>query len=230
MAGIGCSKKKTDLQQDRSMLKFGMFVSSILDPSASHCSSWSSNTEGIHKNIMKSNKGKAKVDYPSKAKTTKLKKNLKTLGSGPSVSGFKRNLQNPTPRLKIDLTSKNKEKISIPPISDTKGLLCPGPSHLKLKSSKGPCTKHFNFHKCYHCGLKDHVASKCPNATKAEKLAKVKIIPKDEKSAKGKKVIKSDSSAKTAATDTESSVKAVTDSTPPTDSSGPNTKWVPKET
>ena len=99
-----------------------------------------------------------------------------------------------------------------------------------MKSSKGPDAKHFIYRKCYHCGLNDHVASKCPNATKAEKLAKVKIIPKAEKSAKGKKVVKAESSAKTAATDFESLAKVVTDSTSPTNSFGPNTKWVPKET
>jgi len=86
---------------------------------------------------------------------------------------------------------------------------------LKLKSFKGPDAKHFTYRKCYHCGLNDHVATKCRNATKAEKLAKVKIIPKAEKSAKGKQVVKTDSSAKTAVVDTESSVKAVTNSTPP---------------
>ena len=133
MAGIGFSKMKTDPQEDPSMLKFRMFVSSIHDPSVSHCSSSSSNTEGTLKSIKQSDKGKPKVDYPSKTKTPKLKKNIKTLGSGPSVSGFKKNLQNPTPRLKIDLTSKNKEKISIPAISNAKGLLGPGPTHLKLK-------------------------------------------------------------------------------------------------
>ena len=131
LSGIVFFYKKADPQQDRSMLKFGTFVSSIPDPSAFHCSSSSSNTKGTHKSTKKSDKGKAKVDYPSKTKTPKLKMNSKTLGSRLSVSGSKKNFQNPTPRLKIDLTSKNKEKISIPPISDAKGLLGPRPTHLK---------------------------------------------------------------------------------------------------
>ena len=61
---IGFSKKIANPQQDYSMLKFRTFVSSIPDPSASHCSSSSSNTEGTHKSTKKSDKGKAKVDYP----------------------------------------------------------------------------------------------------------------------------------------------------------------------
>ena len=131
------------------MLKFRLFVSSIPDPSTSHCSSSSSNTKGTLKSIKKSNKGKAKLDYPSKTKTPKLKKNLKTLLSGPSLSRSKKNSQNPIPRLKIKLTSKNKEKLSFPPISDAKGLLGPGPTQLKLKFSKGPDAKHINYRKCY---------------------------------------------------------------------------------
>ena len=151
MAGIGFSKKKADPQQDRSMLKFGMFVSSIPDPSTFHCSSSSSNYEGTHKSVIRSDKGKAKVNLPSKTKTPKQKKDTKIIGSGLLVPGTKQHLQKSTPRLKIDLTSKNKEKTSIPPVSDAKGLLGPGPSNLKLKSSKSPDAKHFNYRKCYHC-------------------------------------------------------------------------------
>ena len=81
------------------------------------------------------------------------------------VLGTKTNFQNPTLRLKIDPTSKNKENISIPPASDAKGLLGPGPAHLKLKRSKGPDAKHFTYRKCYHYGFNDHVVSKCPNVT-----------------------------------------------------------------
>ena len=111
MAGIGFSKKKADPQQDHSQLNFGMFVSSISDPSASHCSSSYSDTEGTHKSLIRSHKGKAKVDHPLKTKTPKKKKDTKNLGDSLSVSGVKKHLQESTPRLKIDLTSKNKEKI-----------------------------------------------------------------------------------------------------------------------
>ena len=128
------------------------------------------------------------------------------------------------------MTSKNKEKISIPPISDAKGLLGPGPANIKLKNFKNPDATHFVYRKCCHCGLNYHVASKCPNATKAENLAKVKIPSTTEKSAKEKKVVKAKSSAKTATPDAETLAKAVTDSSTLTKNSGPNTKWVPKET
>ena len=86
---IGFSRKRNDPQGARFMLKFGMFVSSIPDPNDSECSN-SIHTEGTQLSTKKSDKSKAKVDYPSKTKTPKLKKNLKTLGSGPSVSGSKK--------------------------------------------------------------------------------------------------------------------------------------------
>ena len=54
------------------MLKFGMFVSSIPDPNDSQCSSSNfAHTERTPKSLRKSDKGKAKVDYPSKAETPK---------------------------------------------------------------------------------------------------------------------------------------------------------------
>ena len=97
-----------------------MFVSSISDLSASHFSYSSSGTKGTHKSLIRCDKGKAKVDHPSKTKTPKQKKDTK----------IKKHLQKSTPRLKIDLIIKNKEKISIPPTSDAKGLLGPGPADL----------------------------------------------------------------------------------------------------
>ena len=193
------------------MLKFRIFFSCISDPSTSHCSSSSSDTKGTQKSLIISDKGKAKVDHPSKTKTPNQKKDTK----------IKKHLQKSTPRLKIDLIIKNKEKISIPPTSDAKGLLGPGPADLKMINFKSPDAKHLIYRKCYHCGLNDHVASKCPNATKAEKLAKVKIISKSAKSAKERKSVKVESTAP----DAETSAKALTNSSTPT-----NTKWVPKET
>ena len=133
MAGIGFFKKKADPQQYHSMLKFEMFVSSISNPTASHCSSSFSNTKGTHKSLIRSDKGKAKVDHPSKTKTPKQKKVTKILGNSLSISKIKKNLQKSTPRLEIDLTIKHKEKISIPPTSDAKGLLGQGPANLKQK-------------------------------------------------------------------------------------------------
>ena len=121
-----------------------MFLSSIPVPSASHCSSSSSNSEGTHKSITKSDKGKAKADHSLKTKNPKQKKDTKILGSGLSVSENKQHLQNSTPRLKIDLISKSKEKISIPLVSDAKGLPGPRPADLKLKSFKSPDAKHLS--------------------------------------------------------------------------------------
>ncbi|KAJ9545288.1 hypothetical protein OSB04_024995 [Centaurea solstitialis] len=206
-------------RSDCSMLKFGRFVSSIPDPNAPKNIPSSSNThtEGAPKSKKKTVKEKSKTVTPSKTKSPKPKN--KVLGGGPSVSGSKSFSQNPVPRLKIDLKQKTLEKKPIPPLSNAKGILGTGPAHLKFKDFLDP-TKRFQYRKCYHCGLNDHIASKCPDATKAEKSAKVKKNPKTDNSVKGKKVVKTVSSVKTPASRTDKSVKAATDSTSPTDTSG----------
>ncbi|KAI3685761.1 hypothetical protein L6452_35019 [Arctium lappa] len=88
--------------------------------------------------------------------------------------------------------------MKIPPRSHENSLLGPGPAHLKLAkpSTSSPKTV-FKYRKCYHCGLTDHIASKCPTATKADKTAKVKInaskaekVTKVEKSTKVKNTTK----------------------------------------
>ncbi|KAJ9536026.1 LOW QUALITY PROTEIN: hypothetical protein OSB04_un000809 [Centaurea solstitialis] len=210
---------------DRSMLKFGMFVSSIPDPNAPENIPSSSNThtEGAPKSKKKAVKEISKTVPPSKTKNPKSKNN-KVLGGGPSVSGTKSFSQNPAPRLKIDLKQNTLEKKPIPPLSNAKGILGTGPAHLKLKNFLDP-TKRFLYRKCYHCGLNDHIASKCPDATKAEKSAKVKKNPKTSKTVKGKKVVKTVSSVKTLASKTDNSVKAATDSTIPTYNSGSIVLW-----
>ncbi|KAJ9562642.1 hypothetical protein OSB04_007802 [Centaurea solstitialis] len=207
------------LRPDRSMLKFGMFVSSIPDPNAPENIPSSSNThtEDAPKSKKKTAKEKSKTVTPSKTKSPKPKN--KVLGGGPSVSGSKSFSQNPVPRLKIDLKQKTLEKKPIPPLSNAKGILGTGPAHLKFKDFLD-LTKRFQYRKCYHCGLNDHIASKCPDATKAEKSAKVKKNPKTDNSVKGKKVVKTVSSVKTPASSTGNSVKAATNSTSPTDNSG----------
>ncbi|KAJ9566817.1 LOW QUALITY PROTEIN: hypothetical protein OSB04_002783 [Centaurea solstitialis] len=209
---------------DRSMLKFGMFVSSIPDPNAPENIPSPSNThtEGAPKSKKKTAKEKFKTVTPSKTKSPKPKN--KVLGGGPSVSGSKSFSQNPVPRLKIDLKQKTLEKKPIPPLSNAKGILGTGPAHLKFKDFLDP-TKRFQYRKCYHCGLNDHIASKCPDATKAEKSAKVKKNPKTDNSVKGKKVVKTVSSVKTPASSTCNSVKAATNSTSPTDNSGSIVLW-----
>ncbi|KAJ9557113.1 hypothetical protein OSB04_011727 [Centaurea solstitialis] len=217
--------KKEETKSDSSMLKFGKFVSSIPLPNASeNTPSSSSNThpEGAPKSKKNTVKDNSKTETPSKTKGPKPKN--KVLGGGPSVSGTKSLSQSPVPRLKIDLKQKTQEKKPIPPMSNAKGILGTGPAHLKFKNFLDH-TKRFQYRKCYHCGLNDHIASKCPDATKAEKSAKVKKIPKTEKSVKGKKVVKTVPSVKTPASCTDTSVKADTDSTSPTDTSGSIVLW-----
>ncbi|KAJ9544642.1 hypothetical protein OSB04_024349 [Centaurea solstitialis] len=171
--GLGFTSGCT--RPDCSMPKFGMFVSSIPDPNAPENIPSSSNkhTEGAPKSKKKTAKEKSKTVRPSKTKNPKPKN--KVLGGGPSVSGTKSFSQNPAPRLKIDLKQKIKEKKPIPPLSNAKGILGTGPAHLKFKDFLDP-TKRFQYRKCYHCGFNDHIASKCPDATKTEKSAKDKGI------------------------------------------------------
>ncbi|KAJ9539154.1 hypothetical protein OSB04_031887 [Centaurea solstitialis] len=209
---------------DRSMLKFGMFVSSIPDPNAPENIPSSSNThtEGAPKSKKKTTKEKSKTVTPSKTRNPKPKN--KVLGGGPSVSGTKSFSQNPAPRLKIDLKQKTLEKKPILPLSNAKGILGTGPAHLKFKDFVDP-TKRFKYRKCYHCGFNDHIASKCSDATKTEKSAKVKKTPKIDNSVKGKKVVKTVPSLKTPASRTDNSVKAVTNSTSTTDNSGSIVLW-----
>ncbi|KAJ9544484.1 hypothetical protein OSB04_024191 [Centaurea solstitialis] len=209
---------------DRSMLKFGMFVSSIPDPNAPENIPSPSNTHtvGAPKSKKKTAKEKSKTVTPSKTKSPKPKN--KVLGGGPSVSRTKSFSQSPAPRLKIDLKQMTKEKKPIPRLSNAKGILGTGPAHLKFKDFLDP-TKRFQYRKCYHCGLNNHIASKCPDVTKAEKSAKEMKNPKTDNSVKGRKVVKTVSSVKTPASRTDNSVKAATNSTSPTDNSGSIVLW-----
>ncbi|KAJ9545264.1 hypothetical protein OSB04_024971 [Centaurea solstitialis] len=204
--GLGYTRGGT--RSDCSMLKFGRFVSSIPDPNAPENIPSPSNThsEGAPKSKKNTVKEKSKTVTPSKTKSPKPKN--KVLGGGPSVSGSKSFSQNPVPRLKIDLKQKTLEKKPIPPLSNAKGIFGTGPAHLKFKDFLDS-TKRFQYRKCYHCGLNDHIASKCPDATKAEKSAKVKKNPKTDNSVKGKKVVKTVSSVKTPASRTDKSDKGI---------------------
>ena len=116
----------------------------------------------------------------------------------------------------INLLSENKEKIVIPPISKGKGLLGPGPGHLRLKKPKGTDAKDFNFCNCRHYGLNTHIASKCSSAPNAKKFSKAKKAAKAESSAK-------------ATVPKRSLVSTATESSQPTNSSGPIILWVPKK-
>ena len=141
------------------------FVSSILDSASSRWFSLTTITERNTKSSKHSIKGKSKSDAPSMTKNMlKLKKNSsKPSVSQPLVSKMKNSFyQWPTPRLMADLTSKIPEKTIVPLVSDEKGILHLGPSHLKLyNSSKGPKT-HFTFCKCYHCGNTNHILVSVP--------------------------------------------------------------------
>ena len=61
MNSIGFSKNRNDAQRGRSMMKFGMFASSIPDPNDSECSTFTP-TEGTHQDLKKFDKGNAQVD------------------------------------------------------------------------------------------------------------------------------------------------------------------------
>src|SRR5581483_506573 len=167
---------------DKSSLKFGMFVSSDSCPADEKDSS--------SDQPSKDKKLSFQPPKPSKSQF----KTPKVLGGGPPRSGKLKTGQNPVPRLKVDVISKPEEKISIPPQTAEKGFLGQGPTHLRFKHPKGSHSKAKTFRNCYHCGLMDHVASKCPNATKADKAAKVKKSPKAI-SAKGEKPLIPDASS-----------------------------------
>ncbi|KAI3746513.1 hypothetical protein L6452_08947 [Arctium lappa] len=141
------------------------------------------------------------------------------------------------PKLKIDLKPTRSEEIKIPPISHEKSILGPGPAHLKLAkpSSSGPKTI-FKYRKCYHCGFSDHIASKFPTATKADKTTKVKMnaskaekVTKAEKSTKVKNTTKVKKLTKvkiTTEAESSSAVKIIEPSIS-TNPKGPIEKWVP---
>ncbi|KAJ9557467.1 hypothetical protein OSB04_012081 [Centaurea solstitialis] len=137
--GLGFTSGCT--RPDRSMLKFGMFVSSIPDPNAPENIPSSSNThtEGAPKSKKNTGKEKAKNVTPSKTKSPKPKN--KVLGGGPSVSGSKSFSQSPAPRLKIDLKQRTMEKKPIPPMSNAKGILGTGPDKGIWYLDSG-CSRH----------------------------------------------------------------------------------------
>ncbi|KAI3715387.1 hypothetical protein L6452_22368 [Arctium lappa] len=127
--------------------------------------------------------------------------------------------------------------MKIPPRSQEKSLLGPGPAHLKLAkpSTSGPKTI-FRYRKCYHCGFTDHIASKFPTATKSDKIARVKKnaskaekVTKVEKSTKVKNTTKVKKLTKVKiTTETESSsAKKTAEPSLSTNSEGPIEKWVP---
>ncbi|KAI3681372.1 hypothetical protein L6452_36166 [Arctium lappa] len=125
--------------------------------------------------------------------------------------------------------------MKIPPRSQEKSLLGPGPPHLKLAkpSTSGP-KNIFKYRKCYHCGFTDHIASKCPNATKADKIAKVKKnaskvekVTNVEKSTKVKNTTKVKKLTKVKFTTEAESSSAEKTAEPSlsTNSEGPIEKW-----
>ncbi|KAJ9552804.1 hypothetical protein OSB04_016849 [Centaurea solstitialis] len=168
---------------DISNLKFGMFVTSDSNPQSSSPISKDEAAISVHppKNFF----SKILPNHPSKPKS-QHHKSSKVLGGGPMGSGAKKSIQSHTPRIKVDLITKPYEKTPIPPQTSDIGIIGPGPADQKLKKPKGP-SKSKTYRNCYHCGQNDHIASKCPHTTKAEKATKVKKGPKANKSAKGNK-------------------------------------------
>ncbi|KAJ9556953.1 hypothetical protein OSB04_011567 [Centaurea solstitialis] len=190
-------------KSDKSNLKFGMFVTS--DSNSQSSSSISKDEDSTSVQPPNNSKGKNLPNHPPKPKKQNHKTS-KVLGGGPSGLGAKKSVQSPTPRLKVDLKTKPQEKTPIPPQTRDIGILGPGPAHLKFKNPKGP-SKTKTYRRCYHCGQNDHIASKCPHATKAEKAAKVKKGPKANKSAKGKKPLVTETATIPDPVNTETSVK-----------------------
>ncbi|KAJ9557629.1 hypothetical protein OSB04_012243 [Centaurea solstitialis] len=166
---LGFFKGKQHATSDKSNLKFGMFVTSDSIPHNSSSIYKDEETTSVQSSKMTS--GKNLPNHTPKSKRQNLKTS-KVLGGGPSGSGSKKSVQNPTPRIKVDLKTKPQEKTPIPPKTSDIGVLGTGPTELKFKSPKGP-SKTKKYRNCYHCGQNDHIASKCPHATKAEKAAKI---------------------------------------------------------
>ncbi|KAI3681360.1 hypothetical protein L6452_36153 [Arctium lappa] len=197
--GLGFWKPQDVTKEESSSLKFGMFVTSFFDTYNQFypCSSSNSIPEEISKDTKSADKGKS-ILLPQKAtRKAKLKVTSKPSANQSSSSVIEIFDLCP-PKLKIDLKYTRSEEMKIPPRSREKSLLGPGPAHLKLAkpSTSGPKTI-FKYIKCYHCGFTDHIASKCPTATKADKTAKVKInasktekVTKVEKSTKVKNTTK----------------------------------------
>ncbi|KAI3693088.1 hypothetical protein L6452_32916 [Arctium lappa] len=216
--GLGFWKPQDEPKEDSSMLKFGTFVSSIPDTSQAKCSSSSSSNpipEEISKGSKSADKGKS-ILHPQKAtKKAKLK-----VPSKPSTN------QSSSSMIEIfDLCPLN--------------ILGVGPAHLKFSKpfTHGPKST-FKYRKCYHCGFTDHIASKCPTATKADKSAKVKMnaskaekVTKAEKSTKVKNTTKVKKLTKVKVTtkvESSSAVKIVEPSIS-TNPKGPIKKWVPNK-
>ncbi|KAI3702325.1 hypothetical protein L6452_28059 [Arctium lappa] len=175
--GLGFWIPQDEPKEDCSLLKFGTFVTSISDTSYNQFYPSSSNSipEEKFKGYKSVDKGKS-ILHPQKAsKKAKLKVPSKP-STNQSSSSVIEIFDLCPPKLKIDLKPKRSEETKILPRSHAKSILGPGPSHLKFSkpSTSGPKTT-FKYRKCYHYGFTDHIARKCPTATKAVKSAKVKM-------------------------------------------------------
>ncbi|KAI3698136.1 hypothetical protein L6452_31248 [Arctium lappa] len=192
--GLGFWTPQDDPKKESSSLKFGTFVTSFFDTSYNQlypCSSSNPIPEEKSKDTKSTDKGKS-ILLPQKAnRKAKLKVPYKP-SAKQSSSCVIEIFDLCPPKLKIDLKPSRSEEIKIPPRSQEKSLLGPGPAHLKLvkPSTSGPKTT-FKYRKCYHCGFTDHIASKCLTATKADKIAKVK-----KNASKAEKVTKAEKSTK----------------------------------
>ncbi|KAI3692485.1 hypothetical protein L6452_32301 [Arctium lappa] len=229
-------KDQDEPKEESSMLKFGTFVTPISDTSHDQFYPSSSNSipEEKSKGSKSTDKGKSILRPQKATKKAKLK-----VPSKPSVNQSSSSVIEIfdlcPPKLKIDLKPTRSEEMKIPPRSHEKSILGPGPAHLKLAkpSTSGPKTI-FKYRKCYHCGFTDHIASKCPTATKADKSAKVKMnaskaekVTKAEKSTKVKNTTKVKKLTKvkiTTEAESSSAVKIIEPSIS-TNPKGPIEKW-----
>ncbi|KAI3746958.1 hypothetical protein L6452_09400 [Arctium lappa] len=176
--GLGFWKPQDETKEESSMLKFGTFVTSFFDTSYNQFYPYSSSNpipEEKSKGSKSVDKGKSILRPQKATKKGKLK-----VPSKPSVNQSSSSVIEIfdlcPPKLKIDLKPRRSEEMKIPPRSHEKSILELGPAHLKLANPSTSGLKTiFKYRKCYHCGFTDHIASKCPTATKANKSAKVKI-------------------------------------------------------
>ncbi|KAI3706999.1 hypothetical protein L6452_25143 [Arctium lappa] len=236
--GLGFWKPQDEPKEDCSTLKFGTFVTSISDTSYNHFYPSSSNSipKEKSKGSKSADKGKSILRPQKATKKAKLKVPSKPSANQSSSSVIEIFDLCP-PKLKIDLKPKRSKEIKIPPRSHAKSILGPDPAHLKFSKPFTPGHKTtFKYRKCYHCGFTDHIASKCPTVTKADKTAKVKInaskaekVTKTEKSTKVKNTskVKKLTRVKITTEAESSSVVKIVEPSISTNLKGPIEKWVP---
>ncbi|KAI3664801.1 hypothetical protein L6452_43409 [Arctium lappa] len=141
--GLGFWTPQDEPKKESSSLKFGTFVTSFFDTSYNQlypCSSSNPIPEEKSKDTKSTDKGKS-ILLPQKAtRKAKLKVPSKPSAKQSSSSVIEIFDLCP-PKLKIDLKPSRSEGMKIPPRSQEKSLLGPGPAHLKLAKPSTPGIK-----------------------------------------------------------------------------------------